>query len=156
VTDRDKEKDKDWDHEMREVNRLLAKLPEADPGLVSGRAPTLRKPVPAAAPGTSPAGPTGAEWLGAWARVTLGLLVGAAMTQWPNAHECGFTLLSYGVGVATVLATGVWSSIASWKRRLAVAHVLSLLLIIWGLALAAREVLPRVGYASTPAEWLCP
>jgi hypothetical protein len=154
VTDRDKEKEKekDWDQEMREVNRLLAKLPEADPSLVSGRAPTLKKPVPGVGPH---AGPTGAEWLGAWARVTLGLLVGVAMTQWPNAHECGFSLLSYGVGVATVLATGVWSGVASWKRRLAVAHVLSLLLIIWGLALAAREVLPRVGYASTPAEWLC-
>jgi hypothetical protein len=151
VTDPDKEKDRDWDQEMREVNRLLAKLPEADPHLAGGRAPTLKKPVPAVAP----AGPTGSEWLGAWARVTLGLLVGAAMTQWPNAHECGLNLLFYGVGVGAVLATGLWSSVAAWKRRLAVAHVLSQLLIIWALVLAAREVLPRVGYASAQKEWLC-
>jgi hypothetical protein len=155
VTDRDKEKDRDWDQEMREVNRLLAKLPEADPNLVGGHAPTLKKPVPAASPAVSPAGPTGSEWLGAWARVTLGLLVGVGMTQWPDPHECGFHLLFYGVGVGAVLAAGLWSSWASWKRRLAVAHVISLLLITWGLMLAAREVLPRIGYAQAPKEWLC-
>jgi hypothetical protein len=152
VTDQHKEKDRDWDQEMREVNRLLAKLPEADPSLVGGSVPTLRKPV---APASSPAGPTGGEWLGAWARVTLGLLIGAGMTQWPNAHECGLNLLFYGVGVAAVMAAGLWSSVASWKRRLAVAHVLSQLLIIWALLLAARELLPRIGYASTQREWLC-
>jgi hypothetical protein len=155
VNDPDKQKDPDWDQEMREVNRLLAKLPEADPHLVSGRAPTLKKPAPAASLAGSPVGPTGSQWLGAWARVTLGLLIGAGMTQWPNAHECGFHLLFYGVGVGAVLAAGLWSSWASWKRRLAVAHVISLLLIAWGLVLAAREVLPRIGYASSQQEWLC-
>jgi hypothetical protein len=155
VTDREKEKDRDWDKEMREVDRLLAKLPEADPNLVSGRVPTLKKPVPAAATATSGAGPTGLEWIGTWVRVALGLLIGVGMTQWPNAHECGLNLLFYGIGVGAVLAAGLWTSVASWKRRLAVAHVLSLLLIIWGLALAAREVLPRVGYAHSPATWFC-
>ena len=156
MTDPDKQKDPDWDQEMREVNRLLAKLPEADPNLVGGHAPTLKKPVPAAAPREAAhAGPTGSEWLGAWARVLLGLLVGVGMTQWPDTHECGFHLLFYGVGVGAVLAAGLWSSWASWKRRLAVAHVVSLLLITWGLVLAAREVLPRIGYASSQREWLC-
>jgi hypothetical protein len=155
VTEPDKEKDRNWDQEMREVNRLLAKLPEADPNLVSGRVPTLKKPVPAAASPATHAGPTGFEWLGAWARVTLGLLVGAGMTQWPNAHECGLQLLFYGVGVGAVLVAGLWSSVASWKRRLAVAHAVSQLLIIWALVLAAREVLPRIGYASAQREWLC-
>jgi hypothetical protein len=140
---------------MREVNRLLAKLPEADPNLVGGHAPTMKKPVPAAAADARHAGPTGSEWLGAWARVTLGLLVGAGMTQWPDAHECGLHLLFYGVGVGAVLAAGLWSSWASWRRRLAVAHVISLLLITWGLVLAAREVLPRVGYAQAQRVWLC-
>jgi hypothetical protein len=152
--DRDKQKDRNWDQEMQEVDRLLGKLPEADPSLVGGHAPTLKKPVPAGT-ATSAPGPTGFAWLGAWARVGVGLLVGVGMTQWPNAHECGLKLLFYAVGVGAVVAAGLWSSVASWKRRLAVAHVLSLLLIIWGLTLAAREVLPRVGYARAPAEWLC-
>ena len=155
MTDREKEKDRDWDQEMREVNRLLAKLPEADPNAAGGHAPTLKKPVPAAAPPGRLAGPTGSEWLGAWVRVILGVLVGVGMTQWPDNHECGFHLLFYGVGVGAVLAAGLWSSWASWKRRLAVAHVVSLLLITWGLVLAAREVLPRVGYAQAQRVWLC-
>jgi hypothetical protein len=37
--------------------------------------------------------------------------------------------------------------------------VLSLLLVVWGLLLAAMEVLPRVGYAKPdaerPAGWSC-
>jgi hypothetical protein len=156
VTDRDKQKDHDWDQEMREVDRLLAKLPEADPNLVGGHAPTLKKPVPAAVPATSAAEPTGFQWLGTWARVALGLLIGVGMTQWPYTHGCGLRLLFYVVGVGAVLAAGIWSGLSSWKRRLAVAHVLSQLLIIWGLVLAAREVLPRVGYARAQGVWLCP
>jgi hypothetical protein len=77
------------------------------------------------------------------------------MTQWPYTHECGLNLLFYGVGVGAALAAGVWSSLSSWKHRAAVAHLLSQLLIIWSLVLAAREVLPRVGYARAPGEWLC-
>ena len=44
-------------------------------------------------------------------------------------------------------------------HRTARAHVLSLLLIVWGLLLGAMEVLPRVGYAKAdaarPAGWSC-
>jgi len=154
VTDRDKNKDRDWDKEMREVDRLLAKLPEADPKLVSGAVPTLKKPVGAA--GSAPSGePTGLEWLGTWARVAVGLLIGIGLTQWPDPHACGLNLAFYGVGVGAALATALWSSLSSWKHRAAVAHLLSQLLIIWSLVLAAREVLPRIGYARAPAAWLC-
>ena len=155
MTDRDKQKGRDWDKEMREVDRLLAKLPEADPNAVGGHAATTKKPIVAAS-AASPAGPTGMEWLGTWARVALGLLIGVGMTQWPYTHGCGLHLLFYGVGVGAVLAAGVWSSVGSWKRRLAVAHTLSQLLIIWSLVLAAREVLPRVGYARAQGVWMCP
>jgi hypothetical protein len=157
VTDQDKPKDRDWDKEMREVDRLLAKLPAPDPGLGAGSDPTLRRPV-AAIPGAPPAATTasGAQWLGTWARVTLGLLIGVGMTQWPYTHGCSIRLFFYLIGVGAVITAGVWSSLSSWKRRLGVAHVLSQLLIVWGLLLAAREVLPRVGYARTQAQWLCP
>jgi hypothetical protein len=154
VKDRDKQKDRDWDKEMQEVDRLLAKLPEADPKLVGGPAPTVKKP--AVATGASDAGPTGLEWIGTWARVALGLVIGIGMTQWPYTHGCGLHLLFYGLGVGAVLVVGVWSSLSSWKRRLGLAHALSLFLITWGLVLAAREVLPRVGYARTQGVWLCP
>jgi hypothetical protein len=36
------------------------------------------------------------------------------------------------------------------------AHVLSLVSIVWGLVLVAGVVLPRVGYAKDAATWFCP
>jgi hypothetical protein len=78
------------------------------------------------------------------------------MTQWPYAHGCGWRFLFYFTGIAAVLTAGVWSSLSSWRRRLGIAHVLSLLLIIWGLVLGARAILPRIGYAKASAPWLCP
>jgi len=35
------------------------------------------------------------------------------------------------------------------------AHVVSLGLIVWGLVLAAQQVLPRIGYAAASASWRC-
>jgi len=96
------------------------------------------------------------QWLGTWARVVLGLLIGIGMTQWPYTHGCGLRLIFYLIGVAAVIAAGTWSAISSWKRRFGVAHVLAQGLIIFGLVLAAREVLPRIGYAKAEAPWLCP
>jgi len=147
VTDKQPEKDHDWDKEMRDVDRLLAKLPYADPPGAGSEA-TLRK----AAAARPPAGPTVA---GTWAKVALGLLIGIGMTQWPYTHGCGLKLIFYLIGVAAVIAAGFWSSVSSWRRRLGVAHVLSQGLIIWGLVLAAREILPRVGYATASATWWC-
>jgi len=150
VTDKVPEKDRDWDNEMREVDRLLSKLPYAEPK--PGGDATLRKPV--AAVGGARSGPP--TWAATWGRVALGLAIGIGMTQWPYTHGCGLRLGAYLAGVAAVVAAGIWSSISSWKGRLALAHILSELLIIWGLVLAAREVLPRVGYAKALAPWLCP
>jgi len=155
----DKPKERDWDKELREVDRLIAKnLPQADPSL--GR----NAPVPHAAHGAPaqaspghalPAGRASAgQWLGTWVRVGLGLLIGIGMTQWPYAHACGPRLMFYLLGVAAVITTGVWSSLSSWRRRLGVAHVLSQLLIVWGVLLAADVFVPRVG-AKAVATWLC-
>jgi hypothetical protein len=153
-----KEKERDWDREMAEVDKLLSKLPEADPYLRGSGAPAPHRP---AAPGGSAlaapgAGAAAAGRLGTWARVGLGLLIGIGMTQWPYTHGCGLKLWFYLIGVGAVLVAGVWSSISSWRRRLGVAHLLSQGLVIWGLVLAAREVLPRVGYAKVAATWFCP
>jgi hypothetical protein len=90
-----------------------------------------------------------------WARVSLALLLGAFMTQWPYAHECGVALLGYGGAVTTVILAGSWVALASWRRRNACAHVLALLLTFWGIVLAAEQLLPRIGYAAERAAWQC-
>jgi hypothetical protein len=152
-------KERDWDKEMAEVDRLLKKLPEADPSLGrgAGAAPTVKRPaVASSTPAAFDDLRGGGQWIGTWTRVILGLLIGIGMTQWPYTHGCGLKFIFYMLGVFAVLAAGCWSSLSSWKRRLGVAHVLAQGLIIWGLVLAAREILPRIGYATVPAAWLCP
>lgn len=154
---KDPERDRDWDKEMKEVDRLLSKLPSthAEPATAMPSTPKPATPLPSPAV-TAPSGPSGREWLGTWTRVVLGLLVGIGMTQWPYTHGCGARLLFYLLGVGTVLTAGAWSGISSWRRRLGLAHTLSILLVLWGLILMAREVLPRVGYAKVEAPWFCP
>ena len=144
------EKERDWDKELAEVDRLLNQLPthQAEQAAAAAKRP--------AAP-PSPTGPgRPSSRAGTWARVALGLLIGIGMTQWPYTHGCGIKLFIYLGGVFTVIVAGVWSSLSSWKRQLGVAHVLSQGLVIWGLVLAARELLPRIGYAKEVATWFCP
>jgi len=145
------QKEPDWDKEMAEVDRLLKKLPSAEPTPSRGTEPTVRKP--AETMFRSGAG----GWLGTWVKVGLGVLVGIGVTPgvWPYSHGCGLRLMFYLIGVATVIAAGLWAGISSWKGRLGFAHVVAQVLIIWGTLLLTLEVLPRVG-AQAEALWLCP
>src|SRR5207244_10681747 len=81
-----------------------------------------------------------------WARVALGVRVRIGITPgvWPYSHGCGLRLIFYLLGVITVIAAGLWASVSSWKRRLGFAHVVSQILIVWGILFLTREVLPRV------------
>lgn len=150
MPDNKRNQERDWDRELAEVDRLLNQLPTHREEAAAAAA---RRPP--ATQGQAPAAPSGSR-LGTWARVGLGLLIGIGMTQWPYTHGCGFKLFVYMAGVMTVLVAGVWSSMSSWKRRMGLAHVLSQGLVIWGLILAAREILPRIGYAKDAATWFCP
>lgn len=150
---KENQKDRDWDREMREVDRLLAKLPEADPTLGRG-VPTV--PVsPRTVVGGAPQPASGRAWLTTWMRVGLGLALGLGMIVWPYGNSCGLKLVFYLIGATTVTVAGVWGALSSWRRRLGWAHALSIVLIIWGLALAGRQVLPRI-YGKQPIPFFCP
>lgn len=147
---------RDWDKELAKIDRLIAsqagppKQPaRRDPGPAAG--PTQGKPPPAQLPSGS-----GRQHWGVWGRVLLGVVLGAAVTQWPNAHPCGTALFLYLGALGAVLLAGGWGAVTAWRRRLVGPHLVSLALIVWGLALGAREVLPRVGYARQSMTWLCP
>ena len=81
------------------------------------------------------------------------------MVAWPYEARCGVGLAGYLAAVGVVTASGVWSAVWTFRHRAPRAHVLALLIMLWGLALAAIEVLPRVGYAiptdKHPAAWTC-
>jgi len=154
--------DDSLDGMSKEVDRLLKQLPGADPTL-RGSGP-LTSPVsrPAGPPGPGGAAiaggarePTARDKLGVWLRVGLGVAVGALMTQWPYQHACGISLYLYLGAVTAVIVAGGWASVASWKLGMGPAHVVSLGLIVWGLVLAAQQVLPRIGYAAASASWRC-
>ena len=153
---RDKGQPSPKDRVAAEVDRLLKKLPFADPTLKGDPPPPPRSPT-----GPRPSYPINvvktpsATPLGTWGRVALGLVIIAAMTQWPYASACGISLLAYLVGVGGVILTGAWSAMLSWKLRISVAHVVSLMIVFWGIVLAAEQILPRVGYAKAEAVWLC-
>jgi hypothetical protein len=74
---------------------------------------------------------------------------------WPYHRTCGLQLFFYlGAAAITVLA-GLLGALASWSHRRGVAHVLSLLVMLWAGVVGLREVLPRVGYAKTTRTWTC-
>ena len=145
------EQPRNWDKEMADIDRLLAN-PSAQPPAKSGgpSSPVSR--------GSSSPAPAGGRMmvLTTWLRVLLGILLAVGITQWPYPNACGFNLAVYLGAITTVVVAGIWSSITSWQRRLGLAHTLSMLVLLWGLVLSAREVLPRVGYARHPRVWSCP
>lgn len=140
------DKPRDWDKELAAIDKLVAQGGSAAP------APMRVERGGGSLPATSGGRFSG---LTTWLRVGLGLLLAVAMTQWPYPSACGFNLLVYLGAITTVSVAGLWSAITSWQRRLGAAHVLSLLVLLWGLVLAARELLPRVGYAAHPRTWTC-
>jgi len=73
-----------------------------------------------------------------------------------GANSCGSGLFGYlGTIALLVLAAGLGMR-AAWRGRQGKASVLALLMLLWGLTLAALAVLPRIGYARASATWLCP
>ncbi|MFN8652666.1 MAG: hypothetical protein U0133_12220 [Gemmatimonadales bacterium] len=142
---------RDWDKELAEIDKVIAKGGSAPPPAQAGGGPAALpagRPAPAAGGGKLAVFTT-------WLRVALGIALAVGITQWPYPSACGLNLMVYLGAIGVVIVAGLWSSISSWRRRLGLAHTLSLLVLLWGLVLAAREVLPRTGYARQVRGWSC-
>jgi hypothetical protein len=152
-------KPNDKDPLAREVERLLRKLPGADPTLKGDPEPAPRPagittgPRPAQPPGIRALTPR--EIWGLAGKVLGAALLGVALTQWPYAAVCGWSLLGYLAAVAVLLIAAGWAALSAWKLRVGLAHALALVVFFWGVVLAAEQVLPRVGYAAETATWRC-
>jgi hypothetical protein len=159
--------DRNWDKELAKVDKQLASLSDEE---LLGAAPAAPLAAPkdagrasakqAPASSSSAAGSGKAtSAVGVYGRLTLALLVGAAMYIWPYPAQCGVGLAGYLAAVGVVIAGGLWASVWTWRHRAGKAHTLSLLVVLWGLVLGATQVLPRTGYAKPdanhPAGWLC-
>jgi hypothetical protein len=139
----------------REVDRLLRQLPGGDPTKTVD--PDLEQSKAAPRPGGVASGATGkkevpapsmrAQKVGVWLRALLATGLAVAVSQWPYAMECGWTLYLFMGVIGAVMIAGGWASVWSWRVRIAPAHLLSLIVVYWGIVLAAEQILPRIGYA---------
>jgi hypothetical protein len=142
----------DWDRQLKKIDEQLESI--SDDVLIrepANATPAERQQVVVERERTST--------FAALARLALAVLVGVAILFWPYSARCGVGLAAYLGAVGVVVLAGVWSGIWTWRHRTARAHVLSLLIVVWGLVLGAMEVLPRAGYAiptpEHPAAWRC-
>ena len=154
--------DRDWDKELAKVDKQLAslsdeKLLKPDP---AARKPQAGQPAPPAKGGVAEPKPERkTSSFGVYGRLLLSLAAGVCMIAWPYEARCGVGLAGYLAAVGVVTASGFWSAVWTFRHRAPRAHMLALLIALWGLVLAAIEVLPRVGYAiptdKHPATWTC-
>jgi hypothetical protein len=144
--------DTDWDKEMKKIDRQLESI--SDDALI----PTKGAKAPAEKAKVAEVQRTTSTF-GVFARLSLAVILGLAMLFWPYSARCGPGLFAYIFASSMVGVAGVWSAVWTWRHRSGQAHVLSLLLVVWGLVLAGIEVLPRVGYsiptAQHPVTWMC-
>lgn len=159
--------ERDWDAELRKIDQEMAKAasrpaptPSAPPSAAPSAPMGAPMSLPAGAPMSAPLGTAPATTsFGVYARLTLAVALGVAIIFWPYVARCGIGLAAYLGAVAAVVISGAWSAVWTFRHRAGRAHVLSLLLVLWGLILAGLDVLPRIGYAKPttehPATWSC-
>lgn len=158
--------DRNWDAELAKIDKQLASV--SDEQLLATRTPVSAPkgaaarpsaPAGAAAPArTGSAAPMAGAWV-SWLKVGVAVAAAAGLMYWPWPARCGAPLMGFTAATGGVALLGLWSAIGTWRHRLAVAHMASLVVTVWGLVLGAREVLPRVGYAvpsaARAAQWGC-
>lgn len=135
------EQPRDWDKELADIDRAIAKQPTTPPTRASG--------------GGLP-GPQRRFVALAWFWTLLAALLAVALIIWPFDKTCGLRLIFFLGATVLALVLGVLGSITSWAHRQGLALLLSLLVILWAGVMAAREILPRVGYAKQAKAWTCP
>jgi hypothetical protein len=142
---------RNWDRELADIDRLMAKqgTPPAG-GTTPAPASSARGPV---AGGTTPVRRRSVALTWFW--VALAVALAAALVVWPYQKGCGLQLFFFLGAAGVTLIAGCLGALNSWAHRRGFAHVLSLLVILWAGIVAARETLPRVGYAKAEQTWTC-
>ena len=158
--------DRNWDAEMAKIDKqlssvsdeqLLAERKPVPTGKGTGARPTSA--APASVPSVRAASADhGGAWR-SWVKVIAAVAAAGSLMYWPWPARCGLPVVGFTVATGGVALLGIWSAIGTWRHRLGLAHVASILVTAWGLMLGAREVLPRVGYAIPTIEragqWSC-
>lgn len=159
------ERPRDWDKELADIDRLLEKMPAQTSGAPAPApaparggapaAPAGRAALPAGAPSAQARPPRG-QVAGTWLLVLLVAAVAGFLPFWPYINDCGADLFGYLGLVGAVVLGALWALRLTWRTRRGFAHFIALATLVFGLALAAERVLPRIGYAADAATWTCP
>ena len=139
---------RDWDKELAKIDKQLESVSDAQLFPVKKDASPAQKQQMAETRAATPSWP-------AILRLVLSVALGIGVLFWPYANRCGIGLAGYLFVVIAVAGSGIWSAVWTWRHRAGRAHVLSILVIAWGLMLGATEILPRVGYAQKALPWNC-
>jgi hypothetical protein len=132
----------DWDRKMADIDRAIAKQQPASGGPVQ--------------PGAPAATPQRRFVALTWFWAGLAILLGVALLLWPYDRNCGIRLIFFiGAGGLALLA-GVIGAVNSWSSRQGLAHLLSLIVIVFAGVMLMREILPRTGYTKEARDWTCP
>lgn len=156
---------RDWEKELAAIDRQIASVPDTPPdvaphpGMVPRSVPSGSGSAgaPLGMPVVGSASP-GRRWM-LYVRLLVALALAVGIVFWPYGTRCGLELGGYLAGVGLIAVGGIWSAVWSWRHRAPKAHMLSLLILLWALGLAAWQTLPRVGLAvptmERPAVWAC-
>jgi hypothetical protein len=134
-----------WDEELKKIDKQLEGM--SDSALI----PAPAKGAPPAAKAAVAAQRESTRTWPAFVRLALATALAVGILFWPYPSRCGVGLAGYLAAVSVVTVGGLWSSVWTWRHRTARAHVLSLVLVAYGLILGAMEILPRTGYAKADA-----
>jgi hypothetical protein len=144
--------DRDWDRELAKIDKQLESASDEQlfPKSAAKTTPQRQEIVEKQSRTST---------LGVMMRLLLSVALGVGMIFWPYEARCGVGLMAYLVAVAVLIGAGAWSAVWAWRHRAGKAHVLSLLIMVWGTVLGAQEILPRTGYAKPtldhPSVWQC-
>ena len=134
------EQPRNWDKELSDIDKVIAKQPAPAP---AGERPAVTPPQ--------------RRFVAlAWFWTALAVILAVALPLWPNDKSCGLRLVFYLGAAGIALLMGMLGALSSWAYRRGLAHLLSLLAIVWAGVMAAREILPRTGYARQELRWTCP
>ena len=135
------EQPRDWDKELANIDRAISK---------SGPSTTSPVTVP------TPAPPRRRFVALTWLWTVVATVLAVALVVWPYDKACGIRLIFFLGAAVLAIMLGVLGAFNSWTHRQGVAMLVSLVVIGWAGIIAAREILPRTGYAKQSLEWTCP
>ena len=134
------EQPRDWDKELADIDRAIAKQPPAGGTVTAG----------------GQAGPRRRFVALAWFWTLLSVLLAVALIVWPFDNTCGLRLIFFLGACLLTLMAGVLGAFTSWAHRQGPGLLLSLLVFLFAGIMAAREILPRAGYAREARQCTCP